>query len=139
MKNAKDSLTKKPFKVFDIIVYAVLAAAIVCLFLFVRPESGRSIEVLYKGERVLIYDLSTNNYSFSDTVEKLSENKFRIKTENGFNDVEINIDKKTATVTDADCAGKECVAMSLNSGAIVCVPHSLVIKYSGEIPSPKVG
>ena len=138
MQNSKDGLTKKPFRVFDLIIYALIAVAIVCLFAFARPKTGKSIEVLYKGERVLFYDFETKNFTAGGAVELIGENKFRIKTEKGYNDIEIDLEKKTATVTDADCKGKECVKMNLKEGAIICVPHSLVIKYTDDT-AVKVG
>lgn len=140
MKNVRENFNK-PFKALDIAVYIFIAALVTVLFFAFAPKKPSSIaEVLLKGECVLKIDLETKTAEISDSaVEKKSETVFVIKSEKGFNEITVDYAAKTLSVTDSDCAGKECVFSKLSGGAIVCVPHSLVVRFSDSGEKVKVG
>lgn len=116
----------------------IAALAAVSVF-FCVPKKGGAAEVSVKGERVALIDLASGEIqTFSDGAS-VDGNRLTVMTDAGKNVIEIDTDKKTVRVVDADCVGKECMNFDLSSGAIICAPHSLIISISGEIPSPKVG
>lgn len=143
MKNEKESLSQKPFKKADILVYVVLAVITALCFVLsaFAVEKGDSFDAYLSGKLVLRCSLEDGSYTIFDesTVQKVGENVFTIKSEKGYNELSVDLNAKEVFVTDADCIGKECKAMRLSSGSIICVPHSLIIKFTGEELSPRVG
>ena len=139
MNGADSGLKRSPFRVWDIVVYALIAALIALLFVAVRPEKSGAIEVLVSGERMMLVDPESGNATiYSDAIIKTADNKYRINAGGGFNEITVDPEKGTVFVSDADCGG-DCLSMSLSGGAIICAPHGLVVKYAGEDLSPKVG
>ena len=64
------------------------------------------------------------------TVSLLQEQQFTINTPEGVNVITIRGGK--LAVTQSDCPGGQCMAQGYrNSGSIVCLPHRLVIQFSG--------
>lgn len=64
------------------------------------------------------------------TVSLLQEQQFTITTPEGFNVITIQGGK--LAVTQSDCPGGQCMARGYqNAGSIVCLPHRLVIQFSG--------
>ena len=141
MREVRENLTKSPFKAFDIIVYLSLAALVAAAFVFLSPKAeGKTVEVLIRGEIVLKYDLSNGSASFDGSfVRKISGDEFVVTTEKGYNVVKMDRQAGTAFVSESDCRGGECKNMHLEKGSIICVPHSLVVRYGGEELAPKVG
>ena len=143
MENGKNALSQKPFKKADIIVYIALAVIMALCFVFsaFSVEKGDSFDVYLHGEIVLSYSLTDGSYVVSDdaAVQKKSDTVFIIRSEKGYNELTVDLIKKEVVVSDADCIGKECKTMRLSNGSIICAPHSLIIKYSGDELSPRVG
>ncbi|MCD8309387.1 MAG: NusG domain II-containing protein [Clostridia bacterium] len=142
LKKIEEIKSNKFFKVWDIIIYAVLAVVIVALFLSVFLTSDNSplsgINVYYNNEVVFTYAFDDNKY------EILSESNISVEEDDnsltvyfttdggdGHNTIYIDTSNKTVKVTESDCSNrKDCVYMSAisdNSGLIVCTPHRLKI------------
>ena len=132
---------EKPFKIADIAVYVLLAAVVAACFSAGLPNSSAKIaEVTLKGEIVArIYLDDRRAEVYGDNAVKKSDNVIIIQSEAGFNEITVDFDARFLKITDSDCAGKECVHMDLDKGAIICAPHSLVIKLVGKDDSVKVG
>ena len=145
----------KPFRAADLIVYAVVAAITVGLFLAftVFRRVGGSTEIIAElgGERVFSYSIAdgklTLNENFSGSTE-MSESDggyivviYGDKDRSSYNVVVIENGGKTY-VSDADCSNrKDCVhmkAVDKNGGVIICVPHGLKIYATGDY-SPTLG
>ena len=142
MEEIKKTLSERPVKIGDLFVYILLIAIVALCFLLsaFSVERGDSFDVYSHGEIVLQYSFEDGSYRISGSaVEKIDEDKFIIRCDRGYNVLTVDREKKDVVVTDADCVGKECTLMKLSNGSIICAPHSLIVKYSGEELSPKVG
>ena len=149
LKKVQQVKEDKLFRLWDILVYGVIIAVIVVLFVvFVFSSGGGTatgIEVYYDGALAFYYSFETDEYEISlkDNIA-ISENSdgaltVIFCTDDGnlqdplnYNKIEIDKTARTASVTEADCSNtKECV----NSAAIpnsfnlpiTCVVHRLVI------------
>lgn len=129
---------------WDLIVYGVLAAAIVALFVafaFTRDNSALTgVRVSYKGAEVFIYSFEEDKYQIlkSENIEVESEDKEKLEicfyTEGkaGYNKIYINKKAKSAKITASDCSlHKDCVytqALTANGSVpIICTPHALTV------------
>ena len=141
MDNASLCLNKKYFRLWDIAVYALIAALIVVLVFAFQQNSGERFAVYIDGNIVLEYDLESGGYTVFDSerVTALSKTEFAISSAYGKNVLTVDLDKKDAFISDADCASKDCKSMKLSSGGIVCAPHRLTVKYLGGNYEPTVG
>ena len=142
MEDKKDLLSKKPLKAGDVFVFIALAAIVALCFITsaFSVQRGRSFDVYSKGKIVLRYSFEDGSYRiFDEAVKKTGVDEFTINCDRGYNVIAVDRNACEVTVSDADCIGKECTARRLSDGFIVCAPHSLVIKYSAEEPSPRVG
>ncbi|MCM1236817.1 MAG: NusG domain II-containing protein [Ruminococcus flavefaciens] len=135
----------KGFKIWDLVVYGVIAVLVVALFIVVfttrdtSPLSGVRISV--KNEVVYEYDFGKGEISKNgEYAEVLSENSekliLKITAGGGYNVVEI--DKGGAVkVTEADCGKGDCVftpQIKDNGGIIYCSPHGLkIVPYDFDI------
>ncbi|MDE7087298.1 MAG: NusG domain II-containing protein [Clostridia bacterium] len=134
----------KWFRIGDLIVYGVIAALLVALFLalfFTRDNSATDgIRLCYRGESVFEYDYHSDKYEIkkpenivieSDTEEKL-QLTFYTYGRSGYNKVVIDKNAKSVRVTEADCSiRRDCVytpAITDNSSVICCTPHALSVE-----------
>lgn len=135
----------KLFRIWDIIVYVLVVAVSVSLIVFfavTRDNTELSgIVVTLKGKDVFTYDFIGESYEISSpqNVEITEENGDRIVVhvydEEGYNDIEIDLNNDSVRVIAADCSyHKDCVyslPMDSNSSVpIICTPHGLVIRPS---------
>ncbi|MDY6366971.1 MAG: NusG domain II-containing protein [Clostridia bacterium] len=135
---------KKPFGIFDLIIYA--AVILVCLSLFlgfvILPAKADSdgFKVLVNEKEVFVFHYSDNSYEINafdctvDVDDSLAPKVYTVKitlSNDEFNVITVHPDEKTVEVTDADCsAHKDCVhtpAIKGGSGAIYCLPHGLKV------------
>lgn len=136
------------FRIWDILVYGIIAAVIVALFLAVTLTSDKStlegIEVYYNNNLAFTYDFAEDklDITLEDNIA-VEENgartlKILFCTDDGslaehtdYNLIEINKSERTVSVTESDCSNrKDCVytaAIKNSSGLIVCTPHRLRI------------
>ncbi|MCD8295230.1 MAG: NusG domain II-containing protein [Clostridia bacterium] len=129
----------KGFRVWDLVVYAVIAVIIVAIFcavFFTRDTSSlEGVEIYLRNE--LVFDISFEDSSYnvySDAVsveeETSSSITLRIASGSAYNVVEIDLSGPSVSVTEANCRSRDCVytsAITDNNGIIYCSPHSLKI------------
>ena len=148
-----DNIEKKPkiFKRADLIVYGVLAAIILSLFVFfVFMVSGSSIpEKIYAdvdGKEVFRYDFTARVLTITDEefpkniVEDDSSITIFLYFGDEFNKIVI-IKSGSVLMEEANCSiSHDCTYMSITkmTDTIICVPHKLHIYATKEI-SPTLG
>ncbi len=135
----------KYFRIWDLVIYGVIALIIAALFLAVfltkDNSSAEGFAVKYAGKTVFTYYYSSNKYEVNSaygniTVEEENGEKllltFRTDDKNGYNKIEIDKINKSVKVTDANCSmHKDCVytpALKDNSSIISCPPHNMLIE-----------
>ena len=149
LKKVQQVKKDKLFRLWDILIYGIIIAVIVVLFVvFVFTSSGGTatgIEVYYDNVLAFSYSFETDEYEIyledNISVEEDSDDVLIVIfcTDDGslqelvnYNLIEIDKTACTASVTEADCSNsKECV----NSPAIpnsfnlpiTCVIHRLVV------------
>lgn len=157
MSRLEDVRTHRPFAVWDLLIYFLLVALIVTLFLiFVvfdifGTDEVQGISVQVRGETVYTYTFGEGGTVTPGWETRVVESRdggillVRITTENGWNELAIDDEAATAVMRDADCSlRKDCTAMRAIGGGgsvITCIPHALkVIPLAGEdLFSPSVG
>ena len=142
MKESKLNEVKRAawFKGWDLLVYAVLLVLLAALFFafVILPERGAltGIEILLKNERVFSCDFEEGTYeTFGERVQVQEAGSLltvTVTTEEGYNVVVIDMQNRTADMTDADCSwSRDCVHMApisdTMSAQIACIPHGLVV------------
>lgn len=144
LKKIEQVRGSKLFKVWDILVYALLIAAAVAMiiaFALTRDNTPLGgVVISYKGQDVFTCDFKQNKYDILSeaNVEMLEDGGDRLVLkihgdDDGYNVVEIDIAEKSAKVTDSNCSThKDCVysrpLTSNGSVPIVCTPHGLVVR-----------
>jgi hypothetical protein len=142
LKKIEQVREDKGFKIFDLIIYGVLAALIIVLFIVfvftVDKNDLRGVNVRISNDVVFTYSFENNKYDVinSQIVEVVSESDdelvIRLNFDNdGYNDITINKAEVWVKVTAANCSmRKDCVytsAISNDSSMIVCAPRGLFI------------
>lgn len=145
LKKIEQVKNSKWFKLWDLLVYGLLVATIVVLFVVIFALSGRGgdldeIIINYKGEKVFTYYFSSDEYKIfhADNIEIVSENDTRIELvfytdgKAGFNKISIDKQGRRVKVTDANCSfHKDCTAplyvLNSNFSKIDCPPHMMEI------------
>lgn len=103
-----------------VLTLALLLALCLTLSIWLlQPRSGRYAQVWSEGKLIHTLDME---------VDRVVE----IRTENGYNRIEIKNGR--IAVTEADCPDHYCVDRGFCSGGvqIVCLPNRLVIRFVGE-------
>ena len=150
---------RPPFALWDLLIYGILAVAVVLLFVvFVFTADKSAIE----GVQILFQDEVAYTYSFEEggTATQGYESRFALTEEDGkivliayaddtrehFNRIEIDETEKSVKVTDSNCSRhRDCVFMDeikTKSGVIICVPHAMkVVPLDGkqDFSNPTVG
>ena len=135
-------LKKSIYKPLDAIIFCVLVIVTIVFFIVPTAQKTNKFEATINGKKVFEYDFTSGNYSIYDStkVEVIEEDKFKFISDSGYNILKVDRQNNEATVCETDCGiTKECTKMLLSQGSIICVPHNLVIKFSGEITPPMVG
>jgi hypothetical protein len=141
---------RKAFRKWDILVFAVSALVIFCLFTFfvIIPNVTKSdgFKIVIDNTEVFVFNYSDKTFSKTDGFDISVSNDgdlytVTVKTEKGFNQISADTKQKTVWVSDADCSvGKDCVhspKLTGDSGAIICVPHGLrVLPLKGGFTPP---
>lgn len=145
IKKEKDN---KFFRKGDIIVYALVAATVISLFLvvFLVLPDGKPEAI-----RVLSEDAAVAEYDFSGEIRLLSDRASAERTEQGWrvtvvsgggdrNTFVVCDSERTVVMEDADCGG-DCLLMKITSekDSIVCVPNRLRIECVGAVSPPVSG
>ena len=152
LKKVKQVRADRGFKIWDLIVYAVLIALIVALFIafvFTRDSSPiTSISVLSgfgdEQRTVCTYNFVTDTLTVLDSsvitrnsrTDEGIELVFHGQNEGEYNTVYINKTECSVSVTSANCPALDCVhtaAITNNSSLpIICATHAMIIR-SDEI------
>ena len=143
-RNLSELKNSKPFHLFDLIVYLIVAAFIVAAFLFVfaskNNAASQGFYVLYDNEIAAEYLYDDGEFKIKDEYSAHffidGDKIFFYPNADGHTDYNIIfVDKanKTVKITDATCAGKDCTyqEVSKNGGFIYCAPHKLKIVPMG--------
>jgi hypothetical protein len=144
---------RKAFAKWDILIYALSLLTIASLFFVfvIFPNTGNSdgFRVFVGQTQVFAFNYSDRSYTVTDGYDVTVTNDgelytVTVKTEKGFNQITADVINKTVKVTDADCSiGKDCVhtvALTGDTGAIICVPHDLrVLPLNGGYIPPIAG
>ena len=144
-KNLYDEIKrKKPFSVFDILVYAAIVFIIVGFFLifivFRSNDSSDGFKIYVNEKEIFVFYYDTCEYEIKEFDGKIEINVFEEKTfsvllypfgNKDFNLISVDAKEKTVKVVDANCSNrKDCdftPEIKDGAGAIYCVPHALKI------------
>ena len=137
---------RKPFGVYDLILYATIVLIAVGLFLgffvFKSDDGSDGFKVVIDEKEAFVFYYETCYYEIKDsvatiTVEVKDDEKglYSVSVYLGdgkdYNVLSVNAEEKTVSITEADCsAKKDCVhtpAINGDSGAIYCMPHKLKV------------
>lgn len=147
---------RRLFAPLDAVVYAILLLLVGVLFaVFVfggRDRAAEGIRVEVRGEAVYRYEYGAGGWvapAWSGRIAEREEGEVlyvRIVTEEGWNELAIDLAQKSVRMNDADCSRrKDCTHMAPVQGAfdvIVCLPHALkvlALKGGEDISHPVIG
>ena len=161
LKKVEQIKKDKGFKFFDIIIYAVIIALVAILFIVTFAK--RNTEPL-RGVRIRLYGNAVFECNFEDgsggaltedgSVE-ISDTQdgiqlVTVRSDSGYNVVEINYSARTVKVVEADCRMHDCIYSSLKPTLIIsgndslpiyCNPHAMLIEpldYAPDYDSPDI-
>ena len=143
-RNLSELKNSKPFHLFDLIVYLIVAAFIVAAFLFVFAGKNKSASqgfyVLYDNELAAEYLYNDGKLNIKDGYQthfSVEGNSICFYPDpidhTDYNIIFVDKDNKTVKISDATCAGKDCTYQEIaeNGGFIYCAPHKLKIVPMG--------
>lgn len=157
MNRAQIVRDKRPFAVWDLLVYALILLLIAVLFVvFVfsdafGAEDARGVRVEVDGVTVYTYvfgEGGTVSDGWEERIQSREDGEVlfvRISAGDGWNELAVNDGAGTVVMHDADCSfRKDCTVMrAIGEGGsvIVCIPHRLkVVPLEGEdLNAPSVG
>lgn len=141
LKKIEDLKSDKAFRWPDLIVYGVIALIIAAIFLSVfltrNRDSFQGIRAYVAGRAVFEYDFESGKASVLSAAEGEVEVidgsplKVRINVDDGYNIFEIDADKRSVKMVEADCVKRDCIytpAITDNNGIIYCSPHGVRIE-----------
>lgn len=159
LKKIEQVRSDKGFKIFDLIVYAVVLVAIAVMFavfVFASDDSAiRAIRISYIGDgesrTVFTYDFDADRWeNFSEVnIEVAEEDDGRIllffyvdESKSEYNEIIVDKTERSVWVEDANCRNKTCMnfgKLRYNNQAISCSPHGYMViepldyKVSGSV------
>ncbi len=114
---------KSFFKKGDLLVYALILALVVLLFLFFGKTNSAFVTVSQNGKTLYTFDLNDKTLAGKEfVIEGKYQNKILIQNGKLF-------------VTEANCPDRLCaqsLPLSSNGGVICCVPNGLVITVQND-------
>ena len=128
-----------PFYRQDVILYAIITALIVGLFLFfvIIPKSDKpqGFSVSVDNELVFTFDFSKEEITLNKELNKIvhdkENNTITVYTSNqSFNKLLYDTDSLTVKIIESNCPNHDCVdffEISSGNGVIYCLPHGLKI------------
>lgn len=105
---------------FWIILFGSIATISILALFFASLNTGTEVQIYYKDKLIDTMDLSKNKTK-------------QIKLDEGYNIIEVK--DGSVFVKSADCKNQICVNSGKKSSvgsAIICAPHRLTIKITGE-------
>lgn len=153
LKKVEEVKADKGFRIFDLVIYGVVAVLIAVVFIAVfltrdnDPFDG--VRVYVRNECVYEYEFGEGGKVLKDTVEEVVEDGKVTVTVNiagdGHNVFEIDLEKRSVSMVKADCSiSPDCVympAITDNNKFISCEPHQLMIlplNYNRDNPDIKI-
>ena len=119
-KSVENIKNGKPFRILDLIIYALVLVLVVLAIVFVFRPQGTKVRVIINGDVV-------DEFSLSDTVDKTYE----LHT----GTARLIISDNTARVIETTCPDHICERTGKISKAgekIICIPNGFVIEVTGE-------
>lgn len=165
MTRLEEIKKRKPFAIWDLLIYGILVAVILILFgVFVfggrgKAASGIQLTLLGNDETVIYsYDFGAGKRTVAEGWEtRITEEEeegvllvtvYFDDEKKDYNTVAIDLEKKTAKMRDANCSryNKDCVhssGISSEKDFIICLPHKLKVCALGgveeDLSKPSVG
>jgi hypothetical protein len=161
LKKIEQVKLDKGFKIFDIVVYILLALTIVALFIafvFTKDASqvtSFKISFVKNGDRVTVftYDYDLDSYQISDeeNIQIVSDEGGQIKlyfyvdsSHDKYNYIIIDKSSHSVWVEDGNCHNlncKELGKLTTNNQVITCTPHNYMIIEPNdyEVSSDEIG
>lgn len=150
---------RPPFALWDLLIYGLLAVAVVVLFIVFVFKADKSaidgVQILFNDKVAYTYSFDEggkpsegfeNRFTLAEEEEKLILTVYADGEREHFNRVEIDVESKSVKVTDSNCSRhRDCVFMDeikTKSGVIICVPHAMkIIALDGkqDFSNPIVG
>lgn len=156
LKKVEQVKADRGFKIWDILIYGVIIALVVALFIVVFAVKDTSpvkgVKFKYVNEIIYEYDFEKGEVSRNERYVELTEESgekiiLKVNLANGdFNDVEIN-KSGSVRIINANCPKKDCVygntffnsEITDNSGYIHCLPHNFqILPYGYDIDDGNV-
>lgn len=151
LKKVRQVRKDRFFKIWDILIYGLIAAVVAALFIAAALTADnsalQSVEVRYNNALAFFYDFSADEYEISlpqNIAVEENEDGLTVTfcTDGGslaeprdYNIIFIDKSARTVSVTESDCSNrKDCVhtrAITNSSGVIACTPHRLEISPPG--------
>ena len=138
LKKIEQVKKDRGFKLFDIIIYGAVILIVAVLFIVIfttrNTDPLTGVRVTFKAQIVFEYDFDSGIKTMSDKVEIKEDDNgitLTIRSDNDYNIIYINKDKKTVKMKDANCKGEHCLyfgEMKNNSSFISCEPHGVKVE-----------
>lgn len=150
LKKVNEVKKDKGFKLFDLIIYGVIAVLVAVLFIVVfttrNTDPLTGVKIYVKAQPVFEYEFGgeINNLSPETITVEEKEGSITLTVQNGDDLNVIYIDKsaKSVKMIEANCRGGECMylgTMNNNSKFIFCSPHGLKIEpYYKDYDNPNI-
>ena len=149
MTRLEEIKKRKPFAIWDLLIYGILVAVILILFgVFVfagRGETASGIQITsLDGKVIYTYDYERGKGKIADSykgrVEEKEEDGVLLVTvyldaeKKHYNILAIDSEKQTAVMRAANCPRKDCVNEKITSerDIIVCMSHKIKVCAIGE-------
>lgn len=141
----------KAFKPSDIFLFLGFALFIAVLFLafVILPEKteAEGFAVYKSGKLVFTYEYGSSlpaveNEFYENVSLNIEEKTITVSFGDEYNVIIYDDDAKTVRVKDANCTGRDCTRLTLDSGdggAIFCAPHELKIVLTRGDDAPIIG
>ncbi len=162
MSRIEEIKKRKPFAIWDLLIYGILIAVILLLFgIFVFGGSGKAADGIQitnlDGKLIYSYEYGKPKgkiaLEWQDRVEEKQEEGTLLVTvyfdaeKKDYNVLAIDLEKKTAKMRDANCSfRKDCTntkAVTSERDIIVCLPHKLKVCALGgekeDLSKPSLG
>ncbi|MDE6058484.1 MAG: NusG domain II-containing protein [Clostridia bacterium] len=149
MSRLEEVKKRKPFAIWDLLIYGILIAVILVLFgIFVFGGSGEAasgIQITTFDDKVIYtYDYDRQKgvvaEGWKGRVEEKNEDGVLLVTvylddaKKAYNILAIDTKNQTAVMRDANCRRKDCVSEKITSerDIIVCMTHKIKVCAIGE-------
>ena len=162
MSRIEEIKKRKPFALWDLLIYGILIAVILLLFgIFVFSGSGKAasgIQIMnFNGKVIYTYEYAAGKGEITEEWKERIEEKeedgvlyvtvYHDDAKEEFNILAIDLNKKTAVMHDANCSfRKDCTKMNKitsERNVILCIPYNLKICALGgekeDLSKPSLG